>query len=80
MEEQRQVGRRRRGVVAAILAAGALAVVLPASGALAGDSESPASDAGSTPVQNDRAPRDRDCPSDHGGRDDAPAPEGSIEL
>jgi hypothetical protein len=86
MEEQRQVNRRRRGLVAAMLGAGALAVGLPVSGALAGDgsSGSPASGsgAGSVPVQNEQgpAPRDGDCPFERDGQGDAPEPESSVQL
>jgi hypothetical protein len=86
MEEQRQVNRRRRGLVAAVLGAAALAVALPVSGAFAGDGSSGSSasgtGAGSVQVQNEQgpAPRDGDCPSERGGQGDAPEDESAVEL
>jgi hypothetical protein len=87
MEEQRQIRPRRRGLVAAILGAAALAIALPAGGALAGggSSESSSSDgaAGAVPVQNeqDREKRDGDCPFERDRQgDDSPGSESSIEL
>jgi hypothetical protein len=67
MEEQRQLGRRRRGMLAGVLAAVAVAVALPVSGALAGGSsgsQASGSAVESAPVQDqrDQGPRDRDCP------------------
>jgi hypothetical protein len=86
MEEQRHSGRRRRGMVAGLLAAVAMAVALPASGALAGDSSpnSQASGSGveSAPVQDrrDQEPRDRDCPEKRDGQGGASGSEDAIEL
>jgi hypothetical protein len=86
MEEQRQSGRRRRGIVAGVLAAIAVAVALPVSGAIAdGDaSGSQASGNGvrSAPVQDqrDQGPRDRDCPEKRDGQGGSSASEDAIEL
>jgi hypothetical protein len=84
--EERNVNRRRRGLVAAVLGAATLAAALPVSGALAGDGSSGSSasgtDAGAVQVQDERGPtpRDRDCPHERGGQGDAPENESSIEL
>jgi hypothetical protein len=86
MEEQSHSGRRRRGVVAGLLAAVAVVVALPASGALAGDNSSGSQASGSgvesAPVQDqrDRAPRDRDCPEKRDGQGGASGSEDAIEL
>jgi hypothetical protein len=85
MEEQRQLGRGRRGVVAAVLAAVAVAVALPVSGALAGGSsgsQSGGSDAQSAPVQDqrDQGPRDRDCPEKRDGQGGESGSQEAIEL
>jgi hypothetical protein len=85
MEEQRQLGRRRRGMLAGVLAAVAVAVALPVSGALAGGSSgSQASGSGveSAPVQDqrDQGPRDRDCPEKRDGRGGSSGSEEAIEL
>jgi hypothetical protein len=59
MNEHRNSAPRRRGLVAAVLGAAAVAVALPISGALAsGDSEG-------TRTQDQSAPRD-DSPRNHG--------------
>jgi hypothetical protein len=52
-------GNRRRGIVAAVLSAAAMAVALPVSGALAGADTAP------TQAQEQPGPRD-DSPRDHG--------------
>jgi hypothetical protein len=86
MEEQRHWRSRRRGVVAAVVAALAVAVALPASGALAGggspDSQASGGAVESAPVQDrgDQAPRDRDCPEKGGEEGGASGADESIEL
>jgi hypothetical protein len=92
MEERRQLGRRRRGMLAGVLAAAAIAVALPVSGAFAGgasgsqsgggDVQSGGSDAQSAPVQDqrDQGPRDRDCPEKRDGQGGASGSEEAIEL
>lgn len=86
MEEQRKPRSRRRGLVAGVLAALAVAVALPVSGAFAdGDSSgSPATGGGveSAPVQDqrDQGPRDRDCPEKRDGPGGASGSEEAIEL
>ena len=69
MEEQRQSNGRRRGLVAAVLSAAAVAVALPVTGAFAsGDSSNAGGDssaAGNVPVQTQE--RDGDCPEKDGG-------------
>jgi hypothetical protein len=73
-------------MLAGVLAAVALAVALPASGALAGggSSDSQASGGGveSAPVQDQRGdgPRDRDCPKERGGQGGDSGSEEAIEL
>jgi hypothetical protein len=77
VEEHRDKKPRRRGLLAALLSAAAVALALPVAGAFAGgDSGSTAggsSAAGSLPVQTqDRpAPRDEDCPEKDGARGSA---------
>jgi hypothetical protein len=72
-------------MLAAVLGAAAIAVALPASGALAGD-ESPADRASggveSAPAQDqrDQGPRDGDCPEKRDGQGGASESEGAIEL
>ncbi len=86
MEEQRHSGRRRRGVVARVVAAVAIAVALPASGALAGgnspDSQATGGGVESAPVQDrrDQEPRDRACPEKRDGQGGASGSEDAIEL
>jgi hypothetical protein len=86
MEEQRQLGRRRRGVLAGVLAAAAIAVALPVSGALAGsgspDSQASGGGIESAPVQDqrDQGPRDEDCPEERGGQGGDSGSEEAIEL
>ncbi len=86
MEEQRELGRRRRGMLAGVLAAVAIAVALPVSGARAGggSSDSQASGGGveSAPVQDQRnqEQRDRDCPEKRDGQGGASGSEEAIEL
>lgn len=86
MEEQRQPGRRRRAMLAGVLAAVAVAVALPASGAFAdGDSSGPEASGGgvqSAPVQDqrDQGPRDRDCPEKRDGQGGSSGSEDAIEL
>jgi hypothetical protein len=86
MEEQGHSGRRRRGVVAGLVAAVAMAVALPASGALAGDNSQSSQASGSgvelAPVQDqrDQEPRDRDCPEKRDGQGGASGSEDAIEL
>jgi hypothetical protein len=86
MEEQRKPRRQRRGVLTGVLAAAAVAVALPVSGALA-DGDSSGSQAGgggveSAPVQNqrDQGPRDRDCPEKRDGQGGGSGSEDAIEL
>jgi hypothetical protein len=85
MEEQRQLGRRRRGILTGVLAAVAIAVALPASGALAGGSSDTRGSGGgveSAPAQDqrDQGPRDRDCPEKRDGQRGASGSEEAIEL
>ena len=92
MNDHRQSRMRRRGLVAGVLSAAAVAVALPVSGALAGgDSAGGDPASGSTaPVQTqttprDDSPRDRgDCPEKDGrGGSGSDAPSGSdtsVEL
>jgi hypothetical protein len=85
MEEQRQPGRRRRAMLGGVLAAVAVAVALPASGAFAdGDSSGPEASGGvqSAPVQDqrDQGPRDRDCPEKRDGQGGSSGSEDAIEL
>jgi hypothetical protein len=80
MEEHERSKARRRGLVAAVLSAAAVAVALPVAGAIAsGDASTAGGDtagASSVPVQtqeqpaprDDTAPRgDGDCPEKDGG-------------
>ena len=57
-------GNRRRGIVAAVLSAAAVAVALPVSGALAGAETAP-TQAQEQPAPRDDSPRD-DSPRNHG--------------
>jgi len=78
MKEHRHSGMRRRGLVAAVLSAAAVAVALPISGALASGEAAP------TQAQDQTTPRDG-SPRDHG---DCPEKDGrngsgsdaSVEL
>ena len=76
-------GNRRRGIVAAVLSAAAVAVALPVSGALAGAETAPTTTA-PTQAQEEPAPRDYsqrnhgDCP-DKDGRG-ASGSDASVEL
>jgi hypothetical protein len=76
VEEHRHNKTRRRGLLAALLSAAAVAVALPVTGALAnGDSGATAggsSAAGSLPVQTQDRPAPRD---DSSPRDDGDCPE-----
>jgi hypothetical protein len=78
MNEHRPSGTRRRGLIAAVLSAAAVAVALPISGALANGEPTP------TQTQNQTAPPDDsprnhgDCP-DKGGRGGSGA-DASVEL
>jgi hypothetical protein len=90
VEEQRNPKARRRGLLAAVLSAGAVALALPVAGAFAGgDSGSTAggsSASGSLPVQtqnqpsprDDSSPRDGDCPEKDGAR--GSASDASVQL
>jgi hypothetical protein len=86
MEDQRQFGSRRRGLLTVVLAAVAIAVALPASGALAGgnspDSQASGGGVESAPVQDrrDQGPRDGDCPEERGGQGRESGSEEAIEL
>jgi hypothetical protein len=66
--------RRRRAVLATVLTLAALAVAVPASGALAGGDAGSAGSAPSggqqrtAPVQDRHSGRHGDCPGHHGGR------------
>jgi hypothetical protein len=87
-------GNRRRGIVAAVLSAAAVAVALPVSGALAGGESASGGSAsgGATPTQtqDQTAPREDsprnhgDCPDKDGqGGSDSDAPSNSdtsVEL
>lgn len=86
MNEQRPSRRRRRGLVAAMLSAAAVAVALPISGALASGEDAPTQAQGqATQTQNQTAPRDG-SPRNHDG--DCPEKDGrggsgsdtSVEL
>lgn len=73
MKEHRHSGMRRRGVVAAVLSAAAVAVALPISGALASGDDAPAqTQSQATQTQDQPAPRDDsprrdgDCPEKDG--------------
>jgi hypothetical protein len=77
MDEHRNGKARRRGLLAAVLSAAAVAVALPVTGALADGGSGGSSAAGSVPVQtqdqpvprDDSSPRDdRDCPEKDGAR------------
>ena len=57
-------GNRRRGIIAAVLSAAAVAVALPVSGALAGG-DSTTGGTAPTQAQDQTAPRD-DSPRKHG--------------
>jgi hypothetical protein len=70
MNEHRNSAPRRRGLVAAVLGAAAVAVALPISGALA------SSDSESTRTQDQSAPRD-DSPRNHGDCPDKDGRSGS---
>jgi hypothetical protein len=59
MGEHQHSGLRRRGLVAAVLSAAAVAVAVPISGALA------SGESATTPTQDQSAPRD-DSPRKHG--------------
>jgi len=84
MNEHRKSASRRRGVVAAVLSAAAVAVSLPISGALASGDSEPAQTQG-VQTQGETAPRD-DSPRNHDG--DCPEKDGrggsgsdaSVEL
>jgi hypothetical protein len=87
MEEHRNGKGRRRGLVAAVLSAAAVAVALPVAGALANDGTGDSSTAGSLPVQtqdrpaprDDSPPRhDGDCPEKDGAR--GSGSDASVEL
>jgi hypothetical protein len=85
MEQKRQSGRRRRGMLPGVLAAVAVAVALPVSGALAGGSsgsQEGGSGVESAPVQDqrDQGPRDRDCPEKRHGQGGSSGSEEAIEL
>lgn len=93
-EHQPSGTRRRRGVVAAILSAAAVAVALPVSGALAGGDPASGESASraAVPTQardqtapRDDAPRERgDCPEKDGrgdsGSDSSSGSDASVEL
>ena len=70
MNEHRNSSPRRRGLVAAVLGAAAVAVALPISGAVAGSSSE------STQTQDRSAPRD-DSPRKHGDCPDKDGRSGS---
>jgi hypothetical protein len=78
MEEHRHSRMRRRGLVAAVLSAAAVAVALPISGALASGETDRAQ------TQDQSAPRD-DSPRNHGDCPDkdgrgGPGSDASVEL
>jgi hypothetical protein len=81
MEEGRQIRRRRRGLVAAVLSVAAVAVALPVSGAFAGGGSGAATDVSTQPVQAQQQERpDRgDCP-EKDGNDRGSASGASVEL
>ena len=67
MSEQRPSRRRRRGFVAAMLSAAAVAVALPISGALASGDDAPTQAQNqATQTQSETAPRDG-SPRNHDG-------------
>ena len=70
MNEHRNSGPRRRGLVAVVLSAAAVAVALPISGALA------SSDSERAQTQDQSAPRD-DSPRNHGDCPDKDGRSGS---
>jgi hypothetical protein len=72
MEEHRNGKARRRGLVAAVLSAAAVAVALPVAGALASDGSGDSAEAGSVPVQTQDRPAPRD---DSSPRHDGDCPE-----
>jgi hypothetical protein len=81
MEEGRQIRRRRRGLVAAVVSAAAVAVALPVSGAFADGGSGTSTDGSTQPVQaqqQDRPDRD-DCPEKN-GNDGGSASGESVEL
>jgi hypothetical protein len=88
MEEKRQLGRRRRGMLAGVLAAAAIAVALPVSGAFAdgssgsSGSQSSGGDVQFAPAQDqrDQGPRDRDCPEKRDGQGGEQGSQEAIEL
>jgi hypothetical protein len=85
MEEKRQLGRRRRGMLAGVLAAAAIAVALPVSGAFADGSSGSQSSGGDvqfapTQDQRDQGPRDRDCPEKRDGQGGEQGSQEAIEL
>ena len=82
MNEHRNSATRRRGLIAGVLSAAALAVALPVSGALASGEAEPAQTPTQTQDQTtprDESPRDRgDCPDkDRRGGSESDA---SVEL
>jgi hypothetical protein len=84
MNEHRPSGTRRRGLVAALLSAAAVAVALPISGALASGEPAPTQTQGQAAQTQDQAaprddsPRHGDCPDKDGGADSAS--DASVEL
>ena len=83
MKEHENSGMRRRGVVAAVLSAAAVAVALPISGALASGEAEPVQTQG-VQTQDQTTPRDDsprhrgDCPEKDGGGGSASG--ASVEL
>jgi hypothetical protein len=78
MKEHRHSGMRRRGLVAAVLSAAAVAVALPISGALASGEAAPTQAQDQTTPRAD-SQRDRgDCP-DKDGRSGSGS-DASVEL
>ncbi len=72
-------GNRRRGIVAAVLSAAAVAVALPVSGALAGAETTAPTQAQEQPAPRDDSPRKHgDCP-DKDGRGGSSS-DTSVEL
>ncbi len=79
MQENENSGKRRHGLVAAVLSAAAVAVALPISGALASGDPAPTQAQDQT-TPRDESPRDRgDCP-DKDGRGGGTASDASVEL
>jgi ferric-dicitrate binding protein FerR (iron transport regulator) len=76
--------RRRRAVLATVLALAALAAAVPASGALAGGDAGGAGSAPSggqqrtAPVQDRDTGRHGDCPGHHGGRSQSHQSDGAT--